>query len=745
MGRTWFYRLLFSYMPVFFIVVTFIFFVFFQMLSEQSRNEALNANKTLSMQAIRLIDSSLKAVDNMVMLEIINSPELSKFYNDPNGTDAYITIQAVKKLQDMMTSNPIIDSIYLIRLKDQFVISTSTRDTLEHYLDAPFIKSHMESPNAKQWTGVRNFQEFTVKESKHVVSLVRGAPFITGTDGLLVVNVATDSLDKMIADLYNPKTSFIHITDANGKSLFDNQNHSGKLEVSSKFVSSYTGWSYESGLMGGGWIRVVMNLYNVWFMIGILMIVLGLVWMIYVTRRNYKPLEQIVARIRNYTVPLTHTFSKESKVDEFTFIESALVNMIEQSNQFQKKHEEDLHLRKRYLFYQLIEGEPPLSRDDWNEEAINLYLPRPSERQIVAVIEIDKYTKICQDYSQRDLNLLKFALRSVIQEFAQKISCMLLTEWTSAFQLSAIIDYGTNEEASDQDIHLLFDNIRSWVESNLKFTIAIGVGETAVRMADIPRSYKSAMEALKYKIMLGENRIIRYEDIVSHGQIEVFSHLNAIRAFVHSFRLQEECWKDKYDGLFNSLKQGLLTKDEIIHLMNYLTYYLGREMSGMAKEFKELWEHKGLPGLSERMESFQSLDEMRQHIENELVDFAAALKRVQDERNHASTIREVRKYIEQNFRNPNLSLDHLSEEFHIHAKYLSKLFKEETGRKFVDFLIDARMEYAKKQISETNDPVQHIAENAGYTNAISFSRVFKKIVGLSPTEYREEITRQVSR
>ena len=79
MRKSWFKRLLLSYMPVFMIVITFIFFVFFQMFSEQSRREALNANKTLSLQAMRIVDTSLKVIDNMIVLESINSESLNNF------------------------------------------------------------------------------------------------------------------------------------------------------------------------------------------------------------------------------------------------------------------------------------------------------------------------------------------------------------------------------------------------------------------------------------------------------------------------------------------------------------------------------------------------------------------------------------------------------------------------------------------------------------------------------------------
>lgn len=112
MGKTLFHRLLLSYIPIFFIVVTFTFFVFFQLLSDQSRKEALNANKMLSLQAMRLIDTSLKAIDNMVMTESINNKQLIDFFNNDAKDNVYINISAVKKMQDMITSYNISDINY---------------------------------------------------------------------------------------------------------------------------------------------------------------------------------------------------------------------------------------------------------------------------------------------------------------------------------------------------------------------------------------------------------------------------------------------------------------------------------------------------------------------------------------------------------------------------------------------------------------------------------------------------------
>ncbi len=86
----------------------------------------------------------------------------------------------------------------------------------------------------------------------------------------------------------------------------------------------------------------------------------------------------------------------------------------------------------------------------------------------------------------------------------------------------------------------------------------------------------------------------------------------------------------------------------------------------------------------------------------------------------------------------------LGDRFHLNAKYVSKLFKENTGQRFVDFLIDIRMKEAQRLLTETGDSVQEIAERVGYTHAISFTRVFKRTVGVAPGEYRADKLRSMA-
>ncbi|EAA9756027.1 hypothetical protein C3550_24580, partial [Salmonella enterica] len=67
MNNSWFRRLLLSYLPVFFIVTTILFIIFFQVFNEQNRREALKANEFLASQVTQYLDNSLRSIDFKVL------------------------------------------------------------------------------------------------------------------------------------------------------------------------------------------------------------------------------------------------------------------------------------------------------------------------------------------------------------------------------------------------------------------------------------------------------------------------------------------------------------------------------------------------------------------------------------------------------------------------------------------------------------------------------------------------------
>lgn len=101
-----------------------------------------------------------------------------------------------------------------------------------------------------------------------------------------------------------------------------------------------------------------------------------------------------------------------------------------------------------------------------------------------------------------------------------------------------------------------------------------------------------------------------------------------------------------------------------------------------------------------------------------------------------SQIEAAVTYINENYKN-NISLDDVSRVINISPYYFSKLFKEEVGEGFVEYLTRIRVEKAKDLLINTDMPMKEICLEIGYPDPNYFSRIFKKSFGVTPTEYKE--------
>lgn len=103
-----------------------------------------------------------------------------------------------------------------------------------------------------------------------------------------------------------------------------------------------------------------------------------------------------------------------------------------------------------------------------------------------------------------------------------------------------------------------------------------------------------------------------------------------------------------------------------------------------------------------------------------------------------STIERVLDYIEKTPLDQ-ITLKETAERNHINPSYLSQLFKQQLNKKFVDYITELRIEESKRLLHNTSLRMTEIAERVGYSDLAYFSNNFKRIMGCSPSEYRNGI------
>jgi AraC-like DNA-binding protein/ligand-binding sensor protein len=109
---------------------------------------------------------------------------------------------------------------------------------------------------------------------------------------------------------------------------------------------------------------------------------------------------------------------------------------------------------------------------------------------------------------------------------------------------------------------------------------------------------------------------------------------------------------------------------------------------------------------------------------------------VQEDEAESPMIRRARAYILAN-QADSIDLDKVAQAMHVSTFYFCKMFKKATGLTFTDYLSRVRVEKAKTLLLNPHLRISEIAYDVGFQSLTHFNRMFRKIVGESPTAYRE--------
>lgn len=127
--------------------------------------------------------------------------------------------------------------------------------------------------------------------------------------------------------------------------------------------------------------------------------------------------------------------------------------------------------------------------------------------------------------------------------------------------------------------------------------------------------------------------------------------------------------------------------------------------------------------------------DIQNYLESFIDKIFDKIMKSRDYKDRNNDIKILLNYIEKNFQN-GLTLKEVADYMNFSPYYLSKLFKNEMGINFIEYITIRKIEKAKELLENTDMPILNIALDLSYNEPNYFSRVFKKIVGMTPTEYR---------
>ena len=138
------------------------------------------------------------------------------------------------------------------------------------------------------------------------------------------------------------------------------------------------------------------------------------------------------------------------------------------------------------------------------------------------------------------------------------------------------------------------------------------------------------------------------------------------------------------------------------------------------------------------MNQIFSLEELHDYYLHSWSNLAGNLS-ARDIYGDADLIRNVKTYIEHYYQKQ-ISVELAASLFHVNRSYLSHTFKKKTGQTFIDYLNQVRVGHAKELLKNSEKKMYQVALLSGYNNVRYFFRVFKKIEGMTPEQYKQQFT-----
>lgn len=299
----------------------------------------------------------------------------------------------------------------------------------------------------------------------------------------------------------------------------------------------------------------------------------------------------------------------------------------------------------------------------------------------------------------------------------------------------AAIILGQEREPDDRRIYHILCRVRAEIAMELDIPVIVGMG-TSHEKKEIRLSLKEAKCALNYKVIRGGNAAIHYRDISDiTDDTDLIDPADVKKLEICIDNMDDEGCRKTVEEIFHKLETQELSLENLKNISLNLILLGIRKMPYIQFQISE-YLGKDIFSL-DNLSKFGTIEQLKNWIINTLVGMNdLMIKENMPEKN--DVVEAAKKYMSKNL-SKNITLNDISEHFFINPYYFSQLFKKRTGENYLDYLTGLRINRAKKLLESTDLKVYEICEMVGYTNINHFNKVFERMVGLKPREYKESL------
>jgi len=336
-------------------------------------------------------------------------------------------------------------------------------------------------------------------------------------------------------------------------------------------------------------------------------------------------------------------------------------------------------------------------------------------------------------FNKGDMQLFEFSIMNIVEEIIDDFfeAYAFMNKWGEIVVIFSLNDIVANNYV--ENINEMTAILNRMLKQYFSVNITVSISKPHNGFNNLNATYQECCEGQEHSFQYQSGKAIFYKDVLNYQK-----HFNEglnLRPFTADLiEVLDIMDYQEIEKIFNDLIRKVstsnLSRSQAYDLCFEIIYIIKDKLNNeLSTEI--LAEDKDFYKCIETLNNIKEVLDWLQYIKDRI--YLVINNHVDDEKSFIIT--KAKKYIKDHF-SEEFNLTDLADELNISAGYLSTLFKEIVGIGFSEYITKLKIDKAKDLLSNSNIKIYKISEMIGYNNPYYFSRVFKKYIGKSPSEYR---------
>lgn len=271
------------------------------------------------------------------------------------------------------------------------------------------------------------------------------------------------------------------------------------------------------------------------------------------------------------------------------------------------------------------------------------------------------------------------------------------------------------------------------LKTYFELTAVYGISRPAESMEQLPNALSDAKTALNYYYYDSSSPIVYYTGQTLRKSNARNFNINFLKKDLSASIAQND--SEKLSSIFRQIielfEEGTPGKEHATSACINIYTYLYSFFENEDNSYQDIFPYT--INIADQLSKFHSLSDILEWLQS----FCDKLCRLLDDRKNTRSdklVEQAKRYVQTHY-TEKLTLTDIADALNISYGHLSNTFKKFTGTTLSDYIASVKIEHAKELIDEHRYLMYEISDKLGFDNAYYFSKVFKKITGISPREY----------